>query len=193
MKLTRMIDEWFGDEMDALPTRDPNRTTGCLGFGEIEGAARQPESVSATQLAHIVECSWCRRNWLAFKNLQSTTAPIPALPVPAEISSASWTPEYALRISQYLSSASYLAHENNEIVPAHFDEEGTLRLHWSGLEQDGPVSVSLYVDGAAQFLVKGFISEGNLEIVEPLAELGQRSVEISTSVLLLQHIEEEGM
>ncbi|RYX85678.1 hypothetical protein EON83_04890 [bacterium] len=191
MKLTRMVEEWFLDEMDALPARDPNRTANCLNFGEIEGAARQPESVSATQLAHIVECSWCRKNWMAFKNLQRSTALTPDLaPVPAEISSASWTPGYALRVSQYLSSACYLAHENNELVPAFFDDEGTLRLNWSGLNQDGPVSVSILVDGAAQFLVQGRISEGNLEIVEPLAELGQRNVELPASVLLLQPLEE---
>lgn len=193
MKLTRMIDEWFLEEMDALPARDPNRTTECLSFGEVEGAARQPESVSATQLAHIVECSWCRKNWLAFKNLQrSVTQPEITPPVPAEISSASWTPGYAMRISQYLSSANYLAQENNELVPARFDEEGTLRLQWNGLaQQDGPVSVSLFVEGVAQFLVRGIISEGQLQIVEPLAELGQRGVELPASVLLLQPLAEE--
>ncbi|BCM91946.1 hypothetical protein IAD21_03824 [Abditibacteriota bacterium] len=192
MKLTRMIEEWFLEEMHTLPARDPNHTENCLDFGQIEGAARQPESVSATQLAHIVECSWCRKNWLAFKNLERSTTKAPDLsPVPAEISSASWTPGYALRVSQYLSSACYLAHENNELVPAFFDEEGTLRVRWSGLAQDGPVSVSLYVDGVAQFLVKARVSEGQLEIVEPLAELGQRNVELPASVLLLHPLGEE--
>ncbi len=190
MKLTRMIDEWFWDERDALPARDPNRTENCLGFGEIEGAAQRPESVPATQLAHIVECSWCRKNWLAFKELERSGAQKPVLtPMLAEISSASWTPDYALRVSQYLTSASYLAHENSEIVPAHFDEAGNLRLHWTGLAQDGPVSVSLFVDGIAQFLVEGRVSEGELEIVAPLAELGQRNVELPASVLLIQPLE----
>ena len=93
MKLTRMIDEWFWDEMEALPVHDPHRTENCLGFGAIEGAARHPESVPAAQLAHIVECSWCRKNWMAFKELERSGAQTPVLtPVPAEISSASWTP-----------------------------------------------------------------------------------------------------
>lgn len=190
MKLTRMIDEWFLDEMDALPARDPNRTKNCLGFGDIEGAARRPESVPAAQLAHIVECSWCRKNWMAFKELEHAGVQAPRLtPVAAEISSASWTPDYALRVSQYLTSASYLAHENSEIVPAHFDDAGNLRMHWTGLAQEGPVSISLFVDGIAQFLVEGRVSEGELDIVAPLAELGQRNVELPASVLLVQALE----
>jgi len=187
-----MIEEWFGDEMELLPARDPRRTQNCLGFGEVEGAAQHPESIPASQLAHIVECSWCRRNWLAFKELERSGVKAPIVsPVRAEISSASWTPDYALRVSQYLTSASYLAHENREIVPAHFDEDGTFRLHWNNLSQDGPVSVSLFVDGVAQFLAQGRISEGELEIVAPLAQLGQRSVELPVSVLLVQPLEEK--
>ena len=191
MKLSRMIESWFGDEMELLPARDPNRTPNCLNFGALEGAAKQPESVPASQLAHIIECSWCRRNWLTFKELGRSGVEAPIVsPVRAEISSESWTPDDALRISQGLTSASYLAHENQEIAPAHFDEEGTFRLRWNNLSHDGPVSVSLWMDGVARFLAQGRISDGELNIVEPLAQLGQRSVELPVSVLLVQAMEE---
>ena len=191
MKLSRMIESWFVDEMETLPARDSSRTQNCLGFGEVESAARQPESVPASQLAHIVECSWCRRNWLTFKELGRLGATPVVSPVRAEISSGSWTPDYALRVSQYLTSASYLAHENHEISAAHFDEEGTFRLHWDNLAEDGPVSISLWIDGVAQFLAQGRISNGELNIVEPLAQLGQRRVELPASVLLVQSLEEK--
>lgn len=212
MKLTRLVQEWFWEEMEHVPARDPRRTPECLDFEAIEAAARLPEATPATQLAHIVGCDWCRKNWLAFQQLhQESPATVPPVdadrtrvdvspigvpsigvpPIgvsPLQLTSMAWTPEYTVMVSQYLSSASYLACENSEATPAHFDSEGTLRVHWSGLDYEGPVSVSLLIDGTPQFLTSGIVSHGMLQVVEPLAHLGQRNVELPFSVLHLEPI-----
>ena len=185
MKLTTMLQQLYLEELDSVPASDARRTAQCLMHGEIQAVALEQGEATATQLAHLIECSVCRKNWQSFVNLsrfpQENAAVLPAI----EPSPPLWTPEFSAHVSRILASASYLIQESTSSAPAHFDNEGTLRVHWSGLREEGPVSVSLLIDERPFLLASGIVRDGFLDIVAPLAELGQRNIELPAGLLVL--------
>jgi hypothetical protein len=187
MKLTRMLQELYLDQLAETPSSDSRRTLACLMHAEIQDVALQPNVATASQLAHIIECSVCRKNWQTFKKLNRLPVPVVA-PEPRsslEVSPPLWSSEFSAHVSRILASASYLIEESAAPAPAHFDGEGTLRVHWSGLLEDGPVSVSILIDDEPFYLASGVVQNGFLNIIEPLAALEQRNIELPAGLLVL--------
>jgi hypothetical protein len=190
MKLKRMLQEWSLNEQELAPSRNPLRTEACLNYQEVEDAALAPDGVQESRLTHIIECANCRKNWLTFKRLAHTeiiNATFQKATEPA--GDLVWSPEQSIEVSAYLNSATYLARENQIPLPAHVDREGTLRVHWSGLQQEGQVSVVLQWEEYSVPLASGMVQGGVLEIVEPLPHLHLRNLELSAAVLSLQPLE----
>ena len=60
-------------------------------------------------------------------------------------------------------------------APAHFDDDGTLTIHWTGVEVEGSVVVSYVWQGTDVPLARGVSRKGVLEVKEPLPDLGLRN------------------
>lgn len=191
MKLTRMLQELYLDALESTPARDPRRTPSCLSHAELQDVALRPEVVTAPQLRHVIECALCYRNWQTFKRLSRVPTPVAAVQssTPVIVAPPLWTPEFSSHVSRILAGASALLEESATPSPAHFDGEGTLRVHWSDLPADGPVSVSLLIDDRPLLLASGVVRNGFLSIVEPLAGLGQRNRELPAGLLVLNPVE----
>jgi len=171
--LRRLLQDWFRDQVDAAPAGDPRRTRLCLRFEELSHRAAGTLRLPAARHAHVEQCRWCRRAVEHY--LAGETAP-------AEISislraQAKWPPELTEALARSLRRAAR-RDTTGPRAPAHFDDDGTLTIHWTGVEVEGSVVVSYVWQGTDVPLARGVSRKGVLEVKEPLPDLGLRNLDV---------------
>lgn len=185
--LRQLLRQWFQAELDDSPGDDARRTPECLRFHEIEGYAQRPLDFPQARRTHVEQCGWCQRAVALLARVE------PTLPGQFRISTGPeghWSRELSARLAAWLTEVARGEQERKTPLPAHFDSEGTLRVHWTGVSSDGPVSVSLIWQGVEVPLARGVARDGVLEIAEPLPALGLRNLELPSHVLQIQPQEE---
>ena len=171
--LRRLLQDWFRDQVEAAPAGDPRRTRLCLRFEELSHRAAGTLRLPAARQTHVEECQWCRRAVDHYLAGETTPAGI-SISLGAQ---AKWPPELTEALARSLRRAAKL-HTTGPRAPAHFDEEGSLMIRWTGIEVEGSVVVSYVWQGAKVPLARGVSRKGVLELKEPLPDLGLRNLDI---------------
>jgi len=195
-RLTRLLEDWFREEVATSPAGDPRRTPLCLRFHELSGVAEETANLSADErrytrmnaeervqlsedrAAHVRECGWCQRSLTAYRAADAAAEASISISVGLE---GQWPPELRDCLRRWLKKMA--RQEHGQAAPAHFDDEGTFHMRWRGLEVGGPVKVSLMWEGVELPLAHGVVEQGTLEITEPMPGLGVRNVEVSQRLL----------
>lgn len=179
-KLRGVLQQWFQAEVEAAPRDDPRRTPECLRFEELGEWSPWGPALAAGRAEHVRGCAWCRRAVELFTGLGPEARQRYRISTGAH---ARWPEELSARLSAWLREAADAEHRASVPSPAHFDAAGTLRVHWTGLALEGPVEVSLVWHEVEVPLTRGAVREGVLEVVEPMAPMGLRDVELPRSAL----------
>jgi hypothetical protein len=177
-RLTRLLEDWFREEVATSPAEDPRRTPLCLRFHELSGVAEESLQLSEDRAAHVRECGWCQRSLTAYRAADAAAEASISISVGLE---GQWPPELRDCLRRWLKKMA--RQEHGQAAPAHFDDEGTFHMRWRGLEVGGPVKVSLMWEGVELPLARGVVEQGTLEITEPMPGLGVRNVEVSQRLL----------
>lgn len=177
--LGRLLADWFRDEVEASPPRDPRRTPLCIRFDELSAVVEENRELPPDRAAHVRECQWCQQCLEAYRAADLAAEPSVTISTGLE---GQWPPELRDCLRRWLKKMA--RQEAGETpAPAHFDDEGTLHVRLRGLETEGPVTVSLMWEGAELPLARGTVERGTLHVTEPLPGLGVRNVEVAQRLL----------
>ena len=191
------------DLMEHAPGDDSRRTPDCLRFVELEGYLASTLTLSAERTRHIEQCDWCQNTIrLAHESMQETDARAIETPAFAPSLAAqqvaakgyagstapSWAQELGTKLLAAVRAETACVSENELECPAEIDAEGTLRVRWDGLFEQGVVDLAFHdVDRDITF-ARGTIREGTLAFEQRIPELGLREVRIPRSVLRLKPV-----
>jgi hypothetical protein len=211
--IQRILSGWFERKAADAPTMDPRRTAECLRFADLSAVASYPEChLARSKRSHIETCGWCQR---ALASTRSVLEPVAAGGLSASLSGVGWEAPSSVRrgsmeaaVPPVLSSsvpagrlspavraqlAVWLresAAGPEEFSPAVFDEAGTLHIVMEGLPADGPVRVSLVVEGLSLHVSDAAVSHGRLEVTRPMPEYGVQNLRLAPSAVDLQDLSE---
>lgn len=180
--LKNTLTRWFQSLVAAAPSDDPRRTPECLSIPEAVELAAQDDTSTSERWQHIRGCVWCQR---ALQHAGAARGCQRSGGTPARISDADlrWPEELQQRLRVWVAESA--AGETGDRA-ACFDSDGTLHLDWQGIEEDGPVSVSLLWADTPLPLAECTVRHGRLSLSRPLPHLGLREVTLPASLLRLQ-------
>lgn len=179
-KLRRLLVDWFEEELAKAPADDPRRTALCLRFHELPAEGQELTGLPAHREAHVAACQWCQRALAHNRAAAGSLSQSVSISLGLE---GRWSPRLRALVGQWLKEVVQQDRGREVSTPAHFDAQGNLRVHWTGLDVEGPVTVSLVWRDAEVPLASGVVRNGRLDIVEPMAGMEVQNLAISQRLL----------
>lgn len=183
--LRRLLHDWFQDELARAPADDPRRTALCLRFHELPVGGEELAGLPAHRAAHVEVCQWCQRALARNQTAQASASESVSISLGLE---GRWSPKLRALVGQWLKEVVQQDRGKEVSTPAHFDAQGNLRVHWTGLDVEGPVTVSLVWRDAEVPLASGVARNGRLDIVEPMPGMEVQNLVISQRLLRVRPV-----
>ncbi len=138
-KLERELKHWWVDEMATAPADDPRHSAECLNISDIEDIVAGKQPLTVVQQDHVRHCPWCTR-------LKALAACHEA-PSFSDTLLLSYSPQLTEYLAAWLRDTQRSEQVELTATPAHFDSNGTLRVHWVGASPEGAVTLFLTWNG----------------------------------------------
>ena len=131
--LKYILQRWSVEKLTGLPPDDPRKTSACLSFGDIEAVAEGSLNQSMEQREHIQHCIWCQRGLAQMARLIGDKTQL----VETSLHARNWPAALSEMLTAWLKQTAAEELALGDVSSAHFDSEGILRIHCSGLSVSG--------------------------------------------------------